>query len=66
MINNAIEKFRVSQENRPDYTVYYKNSNGSCYCYQVNYNRHGAAIVNPSRKISINAYDFAKPFGVRF
>ena len=66
MINNAIEKFRVNQEGTPNYTVYYKNPNGSCYCYGVNYNRHGCAVINPSRKITTAAYDFAKPHGIEF
>ena len=66
MINNAIEKFRVNQDGKPDYTIYYKNANGSCYCYGVHYNRHGCAVVNPSRKIAITAYEFAKPFGIKF
>ena len=66
MINNAIERFKVTYENNKGYGVYYKNKNGSCYFYGVNINRHGIEVVNPSRKISSNAYEFAKPYGVKF
>ena len=68
MINNAIERFSVHSEEDPfgSYTVYYKNKNGSCYCYQVNYDKRGLAIINPNRRISSSSYEAAKPSGLFF
>ena len=65
MINNATERFRVPYDNG-GYAVYYKNNSGACFMYSVNINRHGAEVVNPSRKIATTAYEFAKPHGTQF
>ena len=60
MIGNAIERFRVNDSNSPSYTVYYKNSNGSCWCYSVNYNKKGLAILNPARRVTKTSYETTK------
>lgn len=66
MINNAIERFKVSYSRDGEYAVYYKNKNGSCYIYEVLINRLGCEVIGPNRKISSNAYEFAKPHGIQF
>lgn len=67
MINNAVEKFRVNEENSENYVVYYKMFSKSgkpiYYFYTATYNKHGILVYSPERRISENTYNFAKKFG---
>lgn len=66
MINNAIEKFRVNNTTGAGYVVYYKNANGTCYAYGVNYNKHGCIVYSPATRITNRSYEVAKPTGIIF
>lgn len=66
MINNAIEKFRVNYSTGEGYVIYYKNANGACYAYGVNYDKHGCKVFSPATRVTNRSYEVAKPTGIIF
>ena len=58
-----LEKFRVDYSEGKGYAIYTKRANGY-YRQEVYFNRLGTEIFLEVKKISANAYEFAKPHGV--